>query len=299
MPANDFLTPQVIARTAIGALVQDLVLPRLVSRDAEADFGGGNGTVVNVRIPPTVSGGGVRTYSQTNRDAAQPIVLDTITETTIPVTMGPEIYKGVAVTDEDFTFELRDFTAQVLDPLVQIVGQGAETVLVNEMNAFPADTTIVPALDGSDVHESVLEARMVLNKRNVPQGGRTLAVSPEIELALLKDPENRLVRYDASGSSEALRNATIGRLYGMDVVTSNALTPNSAIIFVREAFTFVMRAPAIPAGVNFGQGVSFQGLALRFIRDYDSAFLQDRAIVSTYAGAETLDAQRAIRLVAA
>lgn len=299
MPANSFVTPTVIARTAIGALVQDLVLPRLVSRDAEAEFTGGQGTVINVRVPPTVSGGGARTYTQTQRDAATPIVLDTITETTIPVAMGPILYKGVPVTDEQFTFTLTDFNQQVLNPLTQVVGIGAEAVLATEMNSFAADATIIPALDGSDIHESILEARMVLNKRNVPQAGRVLAVSPEVELMILSDPENRLVRYDASGSSEALRNATIGRLYGMDVVVANELAANSLMIFVREAFTFVMRAPTVPKGCTFGQGVSYQGLALRFIRDYDSNFLQDRAIVSTFAGAETLDAQRAIRLVAA
>jgi hypothetical protein len=297
--ANDFLTPTVIARTAIGALVKDLVLPRLVSRDAEADFAGQQGTVINVRIPATVTGGGSRTYGQSQRDTATPIVMDRLNETTIPVTMGPIIYKAVPVTDEEFTFELSNFTTQVLDPLTQVVGTGAEAVLVNEMNSFPASGTITPAANGSDLHEGILEARMTLNKRNVPAGGRVLAVSPEIELLLLSDPQNRLVRYDASGSTEALRNANIGRLYGMDVVVSNDLTALSFIIFTKEAFTFVMRAPVVPAGVPFGQGVSFQGLALRFIRDYDSAFLQDRAIVSTFAGAETLDAQRAIRVVAA
>jgi hypothetical protein len=69
---NTFLTPTVISKVAIGALVQDLVLPRLVNRDVEADFQGGTGTVVNVRIPPTVTGGGARTYTQTLRDAATP-----------------------------------------------------------------------------------------------------------------------------------------------------------------------------------------------------------------------------------
>lgn len=299
MPGNTFVTPQVIARTAIGALVQDLVLPRLVSRDAEAEFTGGQGTVINVRVPPTVTGGGARTYTQTMRDAATPITLDRITETTIPVTMGPILYKGVPVTDEEFTFTLNDFNQQVLNPLTQVVGIGAEAVLATEMNSFPASATITPAADGSDLHESILEARLELNRRNLPQVGRVLAVSPEVEMLLLQDPENRLVRYDASGSSEALRNATVGRLYGMDVVTANELTPLSYMIFTREAFTFVMRAPATPKGCTFGQGVSYQGLALRFIRDYDSAFLQDRAIVSTFAGAETLDAARAIRVVLA
>lgn len=299
MAGNTFLTPTVIARTAIGALVQDLVLPRLVSRDAESEFRGGTGTVINVRVPPTVSGGGARTYTQALRDTPTPIVLDRIAETTIPVAMGPMLYKGAPVTDEEFTFSLRDFTSQVLDPLAQVVGIGAEAVLASTMNGLTASATIIPALDGSDVHEHILEARMTLNKRNVPQAGRVLAVSPEIELAILKDKENRLVRYDSSGSTEALRSATIGQLYGMTVVTANELTPNSMILFVKEAFSFVMRAPVVPAGCAFGQGVSYQGLSLRFIRDYDANFLQDRAIVSTFAGAAVLDANRAIRMVAA
>jgi hypothetical protein len=297
--ANAFYTPEVVSKLMIGALVQDLVLPRLVNRSAEADFGGGSGTVVNVRTPPTVTGGGARTYTQTLRDAATPIVLDRINEATIPVTIGPMLYKGAPITDEDFTFELTDFTTQVVDPLAQPVGIGAEAVLATEINSFVASTTITPAADGSDLHDAILEARMTLNKRNVPQTGRILVVSPEIDMLLLQDPQNRLVRYSDSGSSEALRNATIGRLYGMEVVTSNELTALSLVIMTKDAFTFVMRAPSVPSGCPFGASISYQGLALRFIRDYDSAFMQDRAIVSTFAGAETLDAQRAIRLVAA
>lgn len=299
MAANSFYTPEVVSRIAIGALVQDLILPRMVLRDAERDFTGGSGTVINVRTPPTVTGGGARTYTQTLRDAATPIVLDRINEATIPVAMGPMLYKGAPITDEDFTFELTDFTRQVVEPLAQPVGIGAEKVLADEINAFTASATIIPALDGSDLHDAILEARMTLNKRNVPQTGRVMVVSPEIDMLLLQDPQNRLVRYSDSGSSEALRNATIGRIYGMEVVTSNELAASSLIIFTREAFAFVMRAPTVPAGCPFGQSISYQGLALRFIRDYDSNFMQDRAVVSTFAGAETLDAQRAIRLVAA
>ena len=299
MAGNTFLTPTVISKVAIGALVQDLVLPRLVNRDVEADFQGGTGTVVNVRIPPTVTGGGARTYTQTLRDAATPIVLDRITETTIPVTIGPMLYKGVPVTDEEFTFTLTDFTRQVIEPIVQPVGIGAEALLAAEINSFPASTTIVPAADGSDLHDAILEARMTLDKRYVPKQGRMLIVSPEIEMSLLSDPINRLVRYQDSGSTEVLREANIGRLYGMPVIGSTELTAKSFVIMTRDAFTFVMRAPAVPAGCTFGQSVSYQGMAMRFIRDYDSAFMQDRAICSVFAGAETLDAQRAIRVVAA
>ena len=299
MAGNTFLTPTVISKVAIGALVQDLVLPRLVNRDVEADFQGGTGTVVNVRIPPTVTGGGARTYTQALRDAATPIVLDRINETTIPVAIGPMLYKGVPVTDEEFTFTLTDFTRQVIEPIVQPVGIGAEALLASKINGFAASTTITPAADGSDLHDAILEARMTLDKRYVPKQGRMLLVSPEIEMLLLSDSINRLVRYQDSGSTEVLREANIGRLYGMPVIGSTELTALSFVIMTRDAFTFVMRAPSVPAGCTFGQSVAYQGMAMRFIRDYDSAFMQDRAICSVFAGAEVLDAQRAIRVVAA
>lgn len=299
MAANSFYTPEVVANLAIGALAQDLILPRMVTRELDRYFGGGQGTVVNVRTPPTVTGGGARTYTQTLRDANTPIVLDRINEATIPVTIGPMLYKGAPITDEDFTFELTDFTRQVVEPLAQPVGIAAEATLANTINTFTPSATITPALDGSDIHDAILEARMELNKRYVPQTGRMLVVSPEIELMLLQDPANRLVRYDASGSSEALRNATVGRLYGMDVVTSTELADNSLIIFTREAFAFVMAVPPVPAGCPFGASVGYQGLGLRLIRDYDSNFMQDRAVISVFAGAAVLDAQRVIRMVAA
>lgn len=298
MAANVFYTPEVVSRLMIGALVQDLILPRMVTRSIEQDFTGGSGTVINVRTPPTVTGGGARTYTQTLRDAGTPIVLDRINEATVPVTIGPMLYKGAPITDEDFTFELTDFTRQVVEPLAQPVGIGAEAVLAAEINSFPAEATITPALTADDIHSAVLEARLVLNKRYVPMQGRVLVVSPEVEMALLIDDANRLVRYQDSGSTEALRNATIGRLYGMDVVTSTELTENTFAIFTREAFAFVMAVPPVPAGCPFGAAVSYQGLGLRFIRDYDPAFMQDRAVVNVFAGAETLDAARAIRVVA-
>ena len=298
MAANVFYTPEVVSRLMIGALVQDLVLPRLVNRQAEADFTGGSGTVINIRTPPVVTGGGARTYTQTLRDAGTPIVLDRITEATVPLTIGPMLYKGVPITDEDFTFELTDFTRQVVEPVAQPVGIGAEQTLADVMNNFTASATITPDLTADGIHSAVLEARMELNKRNVPLQGRLLLVSPEVEMALLIDDANRLVRYQDSGSTEALRNATIGRLYGMEVLVTNELAANSFMIFQRDAFAFVLKAPPVPAGCTFGSSVSYQGLALRMIRDYDPAFMQDRLVVNVFAGAGVLDAQRAIRVVA-
>jgi hypothetical protein len=51
------------------------------------------------------------------------------------------------------------------------------------MNNFTASATITPDTTAAEIHAAVLEARMTLNKRNVPVGGRILLVSPEIEMS--------------------------------------------------------------------------------------------------------------------
>jgi hypothetical protein len=78
----------------------------------------------------------------------------------------------------------------------------------------------------------------------------------------------------------------------MTVVTSNYLTAKSAIVFNEDAFTFVTRAPVVPDGATFGQGASYSGLSMRWLRDYDPAYLRDRSIVSSLVGAKEVSPLR-------
>lgn len=58
-----------------------------------------------------------------------------------------------------------------------------------------------------------------LNKKSVPSDGRYVVIDPDFLSALENDP--RFSRVDASGSSETLRNGTVGRAAGFDVLLSN------------------------------------------------------------------------------
>src|SRR5437762_542932 len=79
---------------------------------------------------------------------------------------------------------------------------------------------------------------------NVPSGDRYLAVSPDIATRLLSLEGLR----DASqaGDSNALRQATIGQVFGFTVVESNALTAGTAVAYHRNAFAFANVLPATP-----------------------------------------------------
>ena len=274
--ANSFLKPEVIAATALGLLQREIVLPRLVWNDAVSDFAGAKNDTVSIRVPGRLQ---AREYGWRNNRASE-IVLDELTETKIDVTLNHDIYSAVAVTDEELTLDIRDFGVQVLSPQTYAVARAVEDLLVTTIEGATYATTIT--VDPSDPWGGAVDARTALNKAEVPRDGRTLLVGADFEAAMLK--QDLLKRVDESGSDDALREAMIGRYAGFNVVGSNAIDPGTAYAFVRSAFIFAMRAPMVPSGVVFGQSMSDQGIAMRWIRDYDATRLRDRSVLNTFIG---------------
>lgn len=76
-----------------------------------------------------------------------------------------------------------------------------------------AITTSALALD------MIADLNQKLNEANVPKAGRYVIVPPWIESYLLQ--HSSLIRVDAAGTSESLRNGMVGRLLGFDILVSN------------------------------------------------------------------------------
>lgn len=291
--ANSFLKPSVIAAAALGLLERELVLPRLMWRMGIEDFRGAANDTVTVRVPARTT---AREYEWRTRSA--PIVLDELSETSIPVTLSKHPYSAVAVTDEELTLDITSFGEQVLRPQVRAVAEKLETYAYAAMNGadlhWPViapgagdspgggGTTAEYDNDAKDILVALVEARRRLNVMNVPVAGRVIVVGADIEAILLNG--SQLLDASAAGSDGALRDAQIGRLYGMPIFTSNALPTDEAWVFHPTAFVLAVVAPVVPDGVTMGSSQSFEGLAMRWIRDYDPNYLRDRSVVSAFAG---------------
>ncbi|MGG7570381.1 P22 phage major capsid protein family protein [Streptomyces sirii] len=274
--ANAFLKSETIAATALGLLEREMVLSRLVWNNAGFDFTGAKADTVTVRIPATTT---AREYEWRN-DRSSDIILDELAEDSITVQLNKDIYSAIAVTDEELTLDIRDFGSQVLQPQVNAVAKAVDTGVANMIEG--ANYTNTVTVDETDPWLGIVDARAALNKANVPTEGRTLLIGADVETALLKS--GRINDMSKSGSDSALRSATIGRLAGFDLVVSNAISPRAAYGFIPSAFVLATRAPAIPAGVTSGSSQSYNGLAMRWVRDYDAAKLRDRSILNVYAG---------------
>ena len=291
--ANTWITTNSgkIARVALATLSEDVVLGQTVHRDFDNEFGGGSGDTVNVRVPATLAS---RTYAAGNRYTT-PITYDDLTEASVPVALDTILYSAVRLPDEELTLDIESFSAQVTAPQAEAVAQGLEDAIATEMNGIAATAGLQFPLNPSegDMLDVFADARKALRDANVPTSGLWAAVGTSVASAIIKDPAFR--RVDASGSTGALRDATIGRIHGFTVVESNKITTDDALFYHRDAFALATRAPQVPRGAGAGASVSAYGYAMTWTADYDPNYLADRSVVRALAGTAILDAGRVVK----
>lgn len=283
---NAFIKAERIAAQALGLLEREIVIPQLMWRNAGGDFAGAAGDTITIRVPARTTAR-TRVLRGARPDASEGlgiITMDVLTETSVDVTLDTDVYSAVPITDEELTLDISDFGAQIAEPQIRAIAEGIENAAVAEMTAAPYHPTHELAVSaGTDEpYDALVDARVLLNKANVPMSERALVVGSDWEGFILKSDE--LHQVDKAGNDSALRDATLGRIAGFQAVVSNALPADQAIAFHRTAFILGMRAPAIPTGATFGASRSAFGLSMRWIRDYDFRNVQDRSLFDTYIG---------------
>lgn len=198
--ANTLLTPSVIAKEALIALRANTVFSRLVHRDFEPEFAGKVGDTITVRKPATF----------TAQEFTTAISAQAITETSTSVTLSKHLDVSAEVTAKELTLSVQDFSAQIITPAMQALAQKLDLMVAGEFVnvAQFQDVTSTPVL--SDL--SALDR--ILNVAKAPMFDRRLVLGP-----VTKDAYVSLAGFSdaaAAGSTEALRNASLGRVYGMD-----------------------------------------------------------------------------------
>ncbi|MFJ3381918.1 P22 phage major capsid protein family protein [Curtobacterium sp. NPDC090217] len=294
--ANTLYTPQQAARATLASLRYLTLLPRTVRQDFSQEFVAGVGQTVNVLGP--VTAGKAKVYTKANRTARDAIQFNDLDQKWFPVTLENQVYNAVRLPDDFATFTLKDLTTQVLIPQAESVVDELAAPLVAEMVAIATDASIPQvAADGSNFRTALIKARQVLNDRKIPAAGRTFAVGPGMEAAALQD--ELLQKVNESGSGDTLRNATIGRLFGFDIIADPTLPDDFGIGYHKDGFAHVTRPSRQPEGAAKSATVAQDGYSLRWIQHYNPLQLEDQSVVDTFYGAKTLDANRAVSLTLA
>ncbi|WP_345486040.1 P22 phage major capsid protein family protein, partial [Planotetraspora phitsanulokensis] len=304
--ANTFLTPSIIAKQALATLYETCVTAMLVHRDYEEEFVSRVGETISVRKPATF------TAQEFNRTTG--ITIQNATEQSVPITLNHFADVSFAVTAEDLTLKIEDFGTQLLGPAMEAIAQKIDRDVlslrndisqrVGKANAAISGVT-GPAIFDYSNPRTAIDARRVLNQRNVPASDRYLLVGPEVEAKWLSDP--LFHQADTRGDTDGLREANLGRrIFGFDgYQTQNILGPTGTpttgqpnteigVAFHKTAFALVTRPLVLPQGAANAAVESYKGFGIRVVMDYDISKKQDIVSVDCLYGVKTLDDKRAV-----
>jgi hypothetical protein len=295
--ANTLITPTMIARTALATLYNTTVLAPLVWRDYDPDFTGKQGDTVTVRKPAT--------FTAEEFNSSTGITLQDATETSDTVVLNKIANVSFAVTDKELTLSIEDFAAQLLNPaaeaIVQKIDGDLAEALVDAAEGVGGGGTVTK---GTGVASTALiEARKTLNRNKLPTNDRFTVLSPEAAAIALQDP--LFVQADRSGSTDALREASIGRVFGMDSYESqvfgygaNDKGQADGVAFQRSAVILATRPLATPRGIAANQVAveSYKGLTLRTIYAYNNTYKRDEVSIDLLYGTKAIRPVGAVQL---
>lgn len=268
-------------------LQRQLVTPLLTTPIAFENFVGAQGDTVTMRV------GELRTVARKYewRTRTAPIVLDDIQGGGgIPITLGAHSYSATGLTDEHLLMDEIDLTREVLAPQTEAVARDLEADVVAAFNALPTREEQDFVEGGADKETSdpyfvALNARNKLRRqRRVGTAEMFWLVGTNVETAILKS--DRLARNDSAGNrnESALFDANVGRIGGLNVVSSTEVDPDFSIVTGRSSLVLGTAAPLAPRGATFATRAAKDGFAMRWMMDYDANFLRDRSIVSMFSG---------------
>jgi hypothetical protein len=263
------LTSPAIASVAAELLSRTATLAATATRVPSIDYKGSGGTV-SVRVPQP------RT-AKTQETRGALIDLTGVDETACEVTLAM-VYDAAVVDDEMFDLDITDFASQVLAPQVAAIVAACEARMAAALN------TVTPTIDGA-IEAGILAIREALTDAGAPQANRFLACSSAVITAILGSERlaDLLVQDNTPGQPSALRDATIGRLYGLTVVESGELEPGTAYGYHKSGLVLASFAPTAPATV--GSSATSGGFAVAATKGYSPERLATLSVVSAYIGA--------------
>mgnify|MGYP007100102798 FL=1 len=294
--ANTLITPTVIAKTALATLYNATVFVPLVWRDFDADYEGAQRDTVTIRKPATF----------TANDFTSTITVQDATETSTSVTLDTISDVSFAVTAKELSLNLEAFEERLVAPAMEALaqkvdGELAEALVDAAETSGGGGSVTWSSSTASTVFTGELGAVSKLGRNKIPVSDRHAVFSPEGAGVCLKD--SLFVEADKSGSTDALRDASLGRVFGFETYMSQALgsTNNDAgqadgIAFHRHAVALVTRPLAAPLGAEQAAIAEYKGLGLRVVKSYDISTKKDIVSVDLLYGIDTLRKEAAVQL---
>lgn len=208
--ANTFLTTKNIARQILPRLIDNLVAPNLFYKDYSDAFAK-QGDTIRVRKPVVLTAN--------DFTAGTPVTEQDVEEDSVDVTLDK-------IATVDVNFEAIQMATNV-DDLNRLVINPAAVALAEKINgdglALYKDVYHYAGTSGTtpDGLDDFAAARKILNKADAPLTDRKAIWDVDADAAFTQI--GNLVKVSESGTAAALREAEIGRVFGLDNYMSQAV----------------------------------------------------------------------------
>jgi hypothetical protein len=213
--ANTHIEAKRIAREALPILSDNLVAPNLMYKDYSADFAK-QGDTIQVKRPSI--------FTANDFPVGGAISIQDLNRFPVLVTMDKIADVSVQLTAREMALNFEGFNAEVLEPAVVAIAEKINSTGLEMASYIPywvgASGTTPATL------EPIANAMRMLNVNKCPLPTRRAVWDPYAEAKLLQ--LDTLVEADKSGSTAALRESAMGRVYGFNNFMSQGVYTHTA-----------------------------------------------------------------------
>lgn len=250
---NDLLTTQQMVDASSVLLESRLILAGALDHYTEDKFGAGTGNTVSVR---TIASLEPAEDLNEGGDATP----EDLKEAKVDVVLEKHFHKSVALSAEDMTLNIEDFSKQILAPVVDSIVTSIETYTNAKIAANAGGKTGSTFAAPTTLADCARANRWFTDHKIIPQG-RFAFIGSESEEAFIQLDAFTAATYGSDGPL-ALRDATIGKRLGMNFVvnpyaTDVAVTPGTLTVKTEaNAGAKTINVAGITAGAKIPAGAA-------------------------------------------
>ena len=213
---NSFITIKELARQALPRLLENLVFPSLVYKDFSNDFHK-KGDEIQIRKPVVLEA--------KDFDASTGVVAQDLDDSnSVTVKLDKIATVDVDIQAVEGALNIDDLNRQFIEPAAVALAQKIN----NEGLELYKDIPFICGTAGTtpSTLDNLADVRKVLNVNKVPTIGRVAVWDPEADGKFTTIPS--IVNAEKSGSNAALREGSIGRVFGLNNYMSQAVKTHIA-----------------------------------------------------------------------
>ncbi|MEX1376506.1 MAG: P22 phage major capsid protein family protein [Eubacteriales bacterium] len=254
--ANTLLTMKNIAREALPILQNNLLMPNLIHQDYSEEFVG-QGDTIQIKKPAIF----------TANDFESTIDVQEAAIGGVDVKIDKLADVSVEITSKELALSMEDFASQVMEPMAvalaeKINKEGLE--LAKDIPYFSGTAGVTP-----DDLDDFSDIRKGLNNNKAPLTNRRAVWDVDADAKFTQLAS--LVKVSDSGTSQALREGEVGRVFGMDNYYSQhvyeheageaagATSPKVNGAVAAGAYTMAIDASAMTGGLKKGDLMTIAG----------------------------------------